>query len=289
VTGVLSEMAKVPHPFVKWAGGKARVARHVLLRLPAKIGTYYEPLVGGGAVLFELMQAGRAERAVIADLNPDLMNAWRVIKQDVGGLVKELRRDRYRYDEDTFLKIREMDRKPSFARTGDLRRAARFVYLNRTCFNGLYRVNADGHFNAPFGKYANPVICDEVNLRAVSEVLQKCEVLTADFDEAVGGAGRGDAVYFDPPYIPISKTSSFTGYTPGGFGVEDHRRLAGTFARLAKRGVRVVLSNSAAPEAEELYRQFDMDWIMGGRSVGGPAEYRKKAVKEMIAFAGPRT
>lgn len=281
-------MAKVPRPFVKWAGGKKRVAQHVLRRLPDKIGTYYEPLLGGGAILFELIRAGRIERAVIADLNPDLMNAWLVIKHDVDKLIKELRSGRYTYDKEVFLKIRGADRKPGFAKTSNLKKAARLIYLNRTCFNGLYRINAEGHFNTPFGKYEDPVICDEKNLRAVAEALLKCEILMADFDEAVQAARRGDAAYLDPPYIPISKTSSFTGYTVGGFTLDDHRRLAKTFARLAKKGVRVVLTNSAAPEAEELYRRFDVDWITGSRSVGGPADYRKKAVKEMIVFSGPK-
>ncbi|KKL99147.1 hypothetical protein LCGC14_1817350, partial [marine sediment metagenome] len=160
--------------------------------------------------------------------------------------------------------------------------------ISHNCFNGLYRVNGEGHFNTPFGRYKNPVICDEKNLKAVAEALLKCEVLVADFDVAVKSAGRGDAVYFDPPYIPISKTSNFTGYTVDGFTLEDHARLAKTFARLAKKGVRVVLSNSSAPEAEELYRRFDVDWITGGRSIGGPADYRKKAIKEMIIFSGPK-
>jgi DNA adenine methylase len=275
-------------PFVKWCGGKGRVAQHVLRRLPDKIDTYYEPLVGGGAVLFELIRAGRIERAVIADLNSDLMNAWSAIKRDVEGLIRELKSGRYKYDKAVFLKIRDMDRKPDFAKISGLKKAARFIYLNRTCFNGLYRVNSDGHFNAPFGKYDNPVICDEKNLRAVAEALLKCEVLTVDFDKAMDGAGKGDAAYFDPPYLPTSRTSNFTGYTAAGFTLEDHQRLAKTFARFAKKGVRVVLSNSAAPEAEELYGQFDVDWITGGRSVGGPADYRKKAVKEMIVFSGPK-
>ena len=285
---VLSGMAKVPHPFAKWAGGKGRVAQHVLRRLPDKIGTYYEPMVGGGAIFFELVRAERIEQAVIADLNPDLMNAWSAIKRDVEGLIKELGSGRYRYDKAVFLKIRDMDRKPGFAETDGLKKAARFIYLNRTCFNGLYRVNAEGHFNAPFGRYKDPVICDAKNLRAVSEALKKCQILLADFDPAVNGAGKGDAAYFDPPYIPISKTSNFTGYTAEGFTLEDHQRLARAFARLAKKGARVVLTNSSAPEAEELYRQFDVDWITGGRSIGGPADYRKKAVKEMIVFSGPK-
>ena len=280
---------KPPHPFVKWAGGKTRVAPHVLRRLPEKIGTYYEPMVGGGAIFFELARAGRFEKAVLADLNPELVTAWTVMRDDVDGLIKELKKARYQYDKERFEALRAIDRtEGGMAALSDVERAARFICLNKTCFNGLYRVNKDGQFNVPFGRYKDPIVCSTVNFRAVSKVLQGCEILLADFEKAVKGAGRGDAVYFDPPYLPVSETSNFTGYTEGGFGLEDHERLATTFARLARKGVRVVLSNSAADDAKRLYEQYDVDWITGGRSVGGPADYRKKAVDEMVAFSGPR-
>ena len=280
---------KPPHPFIKWAGGKTRVAPHVLRRLPEKTGTYYEPMVGGGAIFLELARSGRFEKAVIADLNPELIVAWTVMRDDVEKLIKELKKAKYQHDKDRYEAMRALDRtEAGLSALEDVERAARFIYLNKTCFNGLYRVNQAGQFNVPFGKYKDPVICDPVNFRAVSKVVQGCEILMADFEEASKGAGRGDAVYFDPPYIPISKTSSFTGYTKGGFDLGEHGRLAKVFGRLAKKGARVVLSNSSAKEAEGLYAQYDVDWITDSRSVGGPADYRKKAVKEIVAFSGPR-
>jgi DNA adenine methylase len=277
-------MAKTPpYPFVKWAGGKARVAPHVLRRLPDKISTYYEPMIGGGAVFFELARAKRFEKAVIADKNPELVNAWQVVKADVDGLVEELSdKKKYRYEKSTYLKIRAVPGKLS-----KVELAARFIYLNRTCFNGLYRLNLKGEFNVPFGKYDDPVICDEKNLRAVSELLKKVRVTLQDFSKVAEEAEEGDAVYFDPPYIPVSDTSKFTSYTADGFAMADHVRLAEVFEKLGDRGVRVVLSNSAAKEAVELYEGFDIDWITGTRSVGGPADYRK-SVKEMVVFHGSR-
>lgn len=277
-------MAKAPpYPFVKWAGGKARVAPHVLRRLPDNIDTYYEPMIGGGAIFFELARANRFKAAVIADKNPELINAWQVVKEDVEGLIKELSdKKKYRYDKAVYLKIREVPGKLS-----KVELAARFIYLNRTCFNGLYRLNSKGEFNVPFGRYDDPVICDSKNLRAVSEILEDVDIYLQDFGRATSGAAEGDAVYFDPPYLPLSDTSKFTSYTASGFTLEDHVRLAGVFKLLGDGGARVVLSNSSAKEAIDLYKGFDIDWITGTRSVGGPANYRK-SVKEMVVFHGPR-
>jgi len=274
---------KPPYPFVKWLGGKGRMAVHVLGRLPDRCDTYYEPMVGGGAVFIEMAKAGRFGRAVIGDNNPELMNAWRVVQSSVTELVTELRKKRYAYEKSVYLRIRGEDP----GEMDPVKRAARFIYLNRTCFNGLYRVNAEGRFNAPFGQYKDPVICDAENLRAVSELLKSVELHEGDFEGMLDGALPGDAVYFDPPYIPLSSTSSFDRYTASGFSLEDHERLAKLFGSLSKKGVRAVLSNSSAKEAVGLYGKFDFDWLTGTRSVGGPADYRK-SVKEMIVFAGPK-
>lgn len=274
---------KPPYPFVKWLGGKGRLAAHVLARLPEHCETYYEPMLGGGAVFIEMAKAGRFDKAVLGDTNPELMSAWRVVQSDVEALIKELKKKRYTYDRTVYLKIREED--PSGM--DPVLVAARFIYLNRTCFNGLYRVNGDGRFNTPFGQYKDPVICDAENLRALSGILDGITLREADFEKVVEGAGDGDAVYFDPPYIPISDTSNFDKYTAGGFGKGEHERLARVFTSLAKQKTRVVLSNSSADEAVRLYGKFDFDWLTGTRSVGGPADYRK-SVKEMIVFAGPK-
>ncbi|MFA5203056.1 MAG: Dam family site-specific DNA-(adenine-N6)-methyltransferase [Lentisphaeria bacterium] len=280
---------KPPHPFVKWLGGKTKILPQVTLRLPSKIKTYYEPMTGGGAVFIELAKQKKIERAVLNDMCPDLMAAWRSIKSNVNRLIKELKSGRYIYDRDIYLRIREED--PN--EMDDIKRAARFIYLNRTCFNAVYRVNKKaGKFNVPFGKYKDPLICDEPNLRAVSELLKIAILLEVDFEqaleEALAQGTRGDAVYFDPPYIPISATANFTAYTGGGFSFEDHQRIVKLMRKLGKRKVRAVVSNSSADVSVELFSVFDMDLLTGTRSCGGAADSRK-SVKEIIAFTGPRS
>jgi len=277
-------MAKTPpYPFLKWAGGKGRVASRILARLPESINTYYEPFLGGGAIFFELAKEKRFKRAVLSDMNPALINCWQVIQANVESLIRELQKSQYKYEKKTYLKIRAAD----ISTFSDVQKAARTIYLNKTCFNGLYRVNSQGNFNVPFGKYSNPTICDESNLTAVSQALKGVEIKICEFNVAEK-AKIGDAVYFDPPYLPISATSKFTAYTELGFGLEDHEKLAGLFQHIGKKGVRCVLSNSAAKKAIELYSDFDMDKFIGTRSVGGPVDFRKPA-GEIIVFNGPKT
>jgi DNA adenine methylase len=280
--------------------------RHVIPRLPRKMGTYGEFMVGAGAVFIELARLNRFESAVISDSNAELMNSWRMVKDHVDELIAELRRPQYVYERSVYLQFREMVP----ARLSKVEAAARFIYLNRTCFNGLYRVNASGQFNVPFGKYTDPVICDESNLRAVSAILKNVRVMTVNvldaggdnsdptnpFPSALGGFvtyphPRGklvNGVYIDPPYIPISKTSSFVNYTEGRFSMDDHVLLGARMAELARSGVRVVTSNSSAPAAVEILKDFDIDFVTGGRSVAGGSGDRK-SVQEIVAFAGPRS
>jgi DNA adenine methylase len=210
------------------------------------------------------------------------MAAFSAVQSDVDSLVKELKDKRYKYDRRVYLRIRAEDP------TGfdQIRRAARFIYLNRTCFNGLYRVNRDGEFNTPFGKYDNPLICDEENLRAVAKSLKGVKLMCADFETIVEKVEPGDGVYFDPPYLPISKTASFTSYNAGGFRLGDHARLAFYFKALVKMGVNVVLSNSLSDVTRDMYSGFDVRELTGARNVGGPAEYRK-SVTEMMVVGGP--
>lgn len=271
----------LPYPLLKWAGGKGRVMSHIITRLPEKINTYYEPFLGGGAIFFELARQGRFKKAVIGDLNVELMNTYQMVQTRTEDLIAELKNGKYEYNKTNYLKIRALDPKDLFA----LERAARFVYLNRTCFNGLYRVNGQGKFNVPFGRYKNPVICDEANIRAVSETISHVELKADDFEKIVAGAQPGDVVYFDPPYLPLSDTAKFTAYNTGGFLLSDHQRLAALFRRLSDAGVCCILSNSYAPITLDLYKDFEIMELMGPRNVGGPAEYRKP-VKEIIVFGG---
>lgn len=276
-------MAKAePHPFIKWAGGKTKIASKILEKLPDQCNTYYEPFVGGGAVFIKMAIANRFKKAVINDKNPELINAWNVIKNDVDSLLLELFNDKYTYNKESYLNIRSID-----VNTLDpVQNAARFIYLNKTCFNGLYRVNKSGKFNTPFGKYDNPQICDSTNLVTLNGLLQKVEIRSDDFDFVRKKAKPGDAVYFDPPYIPISKTSSFSSYTNDGFGMGDHVSLCSLFKKLSSKGVSVVLSNSLCKESLDLYDDFVVEEVLGKRSIGGSRDSRNP-VKEIIVYAGP--
>ncbi|PIQ68894.1 MAG: modification methylase [Candidatus Taylorbacteria bacterium CG11_big_fil_rev_8_21_14_0_20_46_11] len=204
---IIEEKAK---PFVKWVGGKRQLLKQFRLmhlyppdRFNPKTGRYFEPFVGGGAVFFDLVP----KKAFLSDLNSELVTTYNVIKNDVEKLIDSLKK--HKIDKKYFLQIRAQDP----AELSDLNIASRFIYLNRTCFNGMYRVNSKGGFNVPFGKYTNPLICDEVNLRKVSKALQNVEIKRQDYKEVLKRARKGDFVYFDPPYYPVSKTASFTPYT----------------------------------------------------------------------------
>lgn len=258
-----------PRPFLKWAGGKHRATKQIVSKLPARIGTYYEPFIGGGAVFFALASQGRFDRAVIGDRCSELMNAYHMVRDCVEELIHTLSSSSYKYDRDVYLSIRALE--PEKLRP--IVRAARMIYLNKTGFNGLYRVNSQGKFNTPFGKYDNPVICDEVNLRACSEALQGVDLVEGDFEDSCTDIGSGDAVYFDPPYVPTSDTSKFTSYTSLGFDDDDQRRLATFFASLRDRGACAVLTNSTADLTKELYDGFEFDVFTASQKIGGPASY----------------
>jgi len=210
----LEEAAKIieekPRPFVKWVGGKRQLLKQFLQmhlyppeKFNPKTGRYFEPFVGGGAVFFDLLP----ERAFLSDLNSELVVTYNVIKTDLGKLIVSLKK--YKLDKEYFLRVRTQNPKE----LSDIDVASRFIYLNRTGFNGMYRVNSRGGFNVPFGKYNNPLICDENNLRKVSRALQNVEIKSQDYKRVLEKAKKGDFIYFDPPYYPVSKTASFTSYT----------------------------------------------------------------------------
>lgn len=250
-------------PVLKWAGGKRQLLPHILAKFEGmKMATYHEPFVGGGAVFFELSrQGGRFERAVLSDKNQDLVDVYRALKENVERVLVELTKLKKRHSEEEYYRIR--DSNPRSLST----RAARFIYLNKTGFNGLYRVNRSGKFNVPFGRYDNPTIVDPTRLRLAAKALAAAEILDADFEEVCRMAKRGDAVYLDPPYLPVSRTASFAEYHREPFGIEEHRRLAGTFASLQERGVVAVLSNSHTPETEALFKRFDYSVVHARRSI----------------------
>lgn len=256
-------------PIVKWAGGKRKLLGELLPRVPPKIRTYVEPFAGGAALFFEL--AARAagargaarpfESAALWDSNPELCACYRAVQQDAGRVIRELAR--YRYDKALFYEVRGQDTRGM----SDTKRAARLIFLNKTCFNGLWRVNSKGLFNVPFGRYAHPKILDRERLLAASAALAGVKLRCGDFADATRGLGEGDFVYFDPPYDPASATSDFTSYSPGGFSTADQRRLAGEVRRLSAAGVRVLLSNADTPAMRELYAGFRVCSVKAARSI----------------------
>lgn len=266
----------VCRPVLKWAGGKTQLLGKILGQLPARMHTYYEPFVGGGAVFFALAAEGRFERAVLGDRNPELIELYQALADDVESVIRELSAAPYdRNDEATFYEVREQ--KPR----SRAKRAARLIYLNKTGYNGLYRVNRSGQFNVPFGRYKNPKICDAENLRAAAACLKRAELQVADFETVCAEAGPSDAVYLDPPYVPLSKTASFTAYHRDAFGEDEHRRLARAFAELSQRGVVAVLSNSDTPLTRELYAGFDYQVVPVTRPINSRGSGRG-AVPELL-------
>lgn len=248
---------EVPRPFIKTAGGKARLLPELCKRLPAKFGRYHELFVGGGALFWHLQREGLLKGgAVLNDSNERLIRAYRGIRDQIEVTIADLDFHAKAHSKKYFYKMRAALRDEAFP---PYVMAAWLIYMNKTCFNGLYRVNQKGEFNVSFGDYANPKILDEENLRACSRALQDVELYDSDFEapinlgSKVGDIECGDLVYLDPPYVPVSKTASFTGYTCDGFSETDQRRLADEAHLLKSRGVHVVLTNSDAPLVRELY------------------------------------
>ncbi|MDB4945837.1 MAG: hypothetical protein JWP97_5371 [Labilithrix sp.] len=259
-------------PFLKWVGGKRQLLPDLVAHAPRTFGRYFEPFVGGGALFFHL----RPRDAVLADSNERLIRTYRAVRDDVEAVIDLLRH--YPYDPEFYYQLREV----AVDARSDAEVAAWFIYLNRAGFNGLYRVNRANEFNVSFGRYVNPTICDADNLRACSEALQGVDFAVGDFASVVESARRDDFAYFDPPYVPMSATSCFTSYGSVGFGADDQRRLRLTAAKLKKRGVRVLLSNSSAPFVRELYSGgFDLSEVSATRAVNCRAD-RRGAVKELL-------
>ncbi|HEY3175529.1 MAG TPA: DNA adenine methylase [Candidatus Polarisedimenticolia bacterium] len=272
-------------PFLKWAGGKTQLLAQFSQLYPraADARRFIEPFVGSGAVYFHVGSLLCPDRTILADDNSELINVYRVIQGDVGSLIRQLRKHKAAHSRDHYYAVRARDP----GRMGPAARAARTIYLNRTCFNGLYRVNSGGGFNVPMGNYKDPPILDEENLRAVNESLARVLIRAAHFRETLRYARAGDFVYFDPPYHPISTTSYFTSYTRGSFGPADQEELAEVYARLAARGCRVMLSNSDCPFIRDLYRGFDVRTAMARRSINSNAGRRGKIAELVVLSYDP--
>lgn len=273
-----AQPSQAARPIVKWAGGKQQMLEHLLAKAPKKYNRYIEPFVGGGALFFALAP----NDAVIADSNPELINLYEVVAHDVEALIAWLQT--YKTDRQTFYDVRAQ--RPE--ELSDVERAARFVYLNRTCFNGLYRVNKRGQFNVPYGKYKNPRICDDAGLRAASRVLANATILRGDYAAILEQCGfDGDLVFLDPPYLPISEYSDFKRYTKDQFREEDHRKLADVAAMLCERGAHVLLTNSNHELVYQLYKPFDIEVVQTRRNINSVAS-RRGIGEDVIVDIKPR-
>ncbi len=266
-----------PSPFVKWAGGKGQLLSQFEAYFPTNFRRYIEPFVGGGAVFFHLYSQGRlaGKPVVLIDRLEELINCYRVIQKQVEDLIAAIQtHEPHKRDAGYFYQVRDWDRQPDYAQRSDVERAARFVFLNRTCYNGLYRVNRRGEFNVPFGRYRNPTLCDVGNLRAASQALQGVTLLVGDFSRCLELAEPGDFVYLDPPYHPLSDTANFTSYTSGDFGVKEQRRLAALFQELDGRGCQIMLSNSYTGLVRELYSGYEQIQVQASRAISSKGDGR---------------
>ncbi|TMN23154.1 DNA adenine methylase [Lentibacillus cibarius] len=274
---------KLTQPFLKWAGGKRQLLPEIRKYIPKKYNTYYEAFVGAGAVLFDL----QPKQAVINDVNKDLVNVYNVIKYNVEELVEDLKK--HENDKDYFYAIRDLDRQPEYEELSPIEKASRLIYLNKTCFNGLFRVNSQGQFNVPFGKYKNPQIVNEIVLKAVHNYLNVNDVtiMNEDFETVIQDAKKGDFLYFDPPYDPVSDTSSFTGYSLDGFNKNDQVRLRDTFVELDKRGCKVLLSNSATDFIKDIYSDFHIEIVSATRNINSVASKRGKIDEVLVMNYDP--
>lgn len=262
---------KLVAPVLKWVGGKRQLLPSIKPLLPKRITSYCEPFVGGGAVLFEL----QPKRAMVNDINSDLILVYTVIRDSVEELIALL--ETYPNDEKFYYELRNIDRNPvKYAGLSDIERAARVIFLNKTCFNGLYRVNNAGEFNSPFGKYNNPNIVNAPVLRAVSTYFNSAEIAfsSMDFTLILEQLRKGTFVYLDPPYDPVSDTASFTGYSKGGFSREQQIKLRECCDMLNERGIKFMLSNSATDFIREQYSNYHITTVQAKRVINSDADKR---------------
>ncbi|MEG1611105.1 MAG: DNA adenine methylase [Alistipes sp.] len=263
---------KLISPFLKWVGGKRQIIPVMKDYLPKNISslTYCEPFVGGGAFLFYI----QPKKAIINDYNAELINVYRVIRDHVDELIENLKLHENKAE--YFYQIRSIDRDPLFQNLPDIEKASRIIYLNKTCFNGLYRVNNAGEFNAPFGRYKNPNIINEPTLRAVNRYLNSTniEILNGDYLNVLQRIPVNSFVYLDPPYHPVSETANFTGYVQGGWTERDQIRLKNACDQLTKRGIKFLLSNSSADFIKDLYDGYIVHTVKAARCINSDADKR---------------
>ena len=269
------QVLSTPKPFVKWAGGKRQLIPILNQNLPESFGTYYEPFLGGGALLFHILTERNGQKCSISDLNSDLVLSYVTIRDKIDDLILSLKNHEKNYQKDSsryYYSIRDTTPK------SDVEKTSRLIFLNRTCFNGLYRVNSKGKFNVPLGKYTNPNIVNEENLRSVSHILKtsKISVNCRDFGAVLRDAKKNDLVYFDPPYQPVSNTANFTSYTNKDFTFDDLERLSELCTNLDSKDCKVLLSNSDSKEVSKMFsnKTWKISRIPANRAINSNSKNR---------------
>lgn len=268
-------------PMLKWDGGKRQLLPEIVPMINEKSTLYVEPFIGGGAVLFNM----QPKKAIINDYNQELINVYKTVRDNLEELLDELRVHEEKNSSDYYYEIRALDRADEFEKMSNIEKAARIIYLNKTCYNGLYRVNSSGQFNSPYGRYKKPNIVNEPVLRAISKYFNsnEIEILNGDYKEVLKNLSQEAFVYLDPPYMPISSSSSFTGYTEGGFGYNSQVELKKECDKLNKQGIRFVQSNSDCEQIRELYKDYKIKTVKAKRSINSVAKKRGE-INEVLIY-----
>lgn len=270
---------KIVRPILKWVGGKRQLVPILLNNIPANFNNYHEPFMGGAALFFALYNNNLLnKKAYLSDINSELVNTYVAVRDKPKEVIKKLKK--HKYEKDYYYSMRSAD--PS--KMSDVDAAARMIYLNKAGFNGMYRVNGSGLFNVPFGKYSNPLICDKDNILAVSKSWQNVEIISQSFEAAISKVKAGDLVYFDPPYVPVSKTSNFVSYAKDGFGEKEQKKLVETAKEIVSRGAFVILSNSNTSWVKENYKDFRIMEVNARRAINSDSK-KRGIVKELIIFS----
>lgn len=267
-------------PVLKWPGGKRSIASTIISHMPKEYGSYYEPFAGGLAVYLQ----GEFKNSYLSDINPDIINLYKVILEQPDQLIEELNKPLYLNTKEQFLEVRSWDRNPDWEKIPTHVKAARTIYLNRTCFNGLYRVNSKGEFNSPYGYYPKPLINPETLIKEMHSTFIKTvkNISLTSYENALSSVGEKDLVYLDPPYVPASKTASFTSYTKDQFKISDQEKLSETMKKLDNVGAFVITSNSDTPLTREIYEGFHFETIEVARRIGANKESRVNVNEVLI-------
>jgi DNA adenine methylase len=271
-------------PFLKWAGGKRGLITQLFAKFPTDFNNYHEPFLGGGAVFFELYSRGalKGKKAYLSDINSELINAYNVVKNNPKKLITELEYYKSSHNKEFYYQTRELDRRDIFKTLPELVRAARFIYLNKTCFNGLYRVNSKGYFNTPIGSYKNPNIADKEAILNASKALQDAIIFNQTFDKTMDSANSNDFVYLDPPYYPLTETVSFTAYDKNAFLDEKQKQLFNMFKKLHQKKCTVMKSNSDTSFIRDLYQEYVINTVQANRFINSKSSGRNKINEILI-------